>query len=276
MRIEARHAGALAAVLMLGFPASTMLAADGPSAYRLNLDASLLARRFNPSAYQLGPQYRPRAREAEKAVSEAAATVARPMLPLLPPSAHLARQPYAKLIEKAARKAGIDPVLVHAVVHVESGYRPSAISLKGAIGLMQVLPETAARYGILDPAASPQANLKAGTLYLAYLLRLFDNRLDLALAAYNAGEGAVMKHSNRIPPYRETQQYVRNVLAKYNEWHNTPYIVRAAALDASTPAPEPEPQPKKEEDPAPKPARLEYLNGTKLVQSDMELTETTD
>jgi lysozyme len=139
-----------------------------------------------------------------------------PAEPAIPPQ--LADKPYAALISSAARKAALDPALVHAVIFVESRYHAAARSPKGAIGLMQVLPETAARYGVADPAKSPEANVKAGTLYLQELLQLFDKRLDLALAAYNAGENAVLRHGHRVPPYRETQSYVPAVLAKYREW----------------------------------------------------------
>lgn len=129
-----------------------------------------------------------------------------------------AHQRFSELIEAAARNAALDPALVHAVIAVESGYDPEARSPKGAIGLMQVLPETASRYGVTDPASSPEANLRAGTRYLRYLMQLFDDRLELVLAAYNAGEHAVLRHGNRIPPYRETQRYVPAVMARYLEW----------------------------------------------------------
>ena len=130
----------------------------------------------------------------------------------------LADRPFAKMIEGAAREAALDPALVHAVISVESGYNPAARSPKGALGLMQVMPETASRYGVRNAARSPEANLKAGTLYLSDLLQLFDSRIDLALAAYNAGENAVLRYGQRIPPYRETQLYVPAVLARYLEW----------------------------------------------------------
>jgi soluble lytic murein transglycosylase-like protein len=133
-------------------------------------------------------------------------------------SARLAGMPFAKLIEGAAREASLDPALVHAVIAVESGYNPAARSPKGALGLMQVLPETALRYGIRNAARSPAANLRAGTRYLSDLMVMFDNRLELVLAAYNAGEGAVLRYGQRIPPFRETQQYVPAVLARYREW----------------------------------------------------------
>ncbi len=133
-------------------------------------------------------------------------------------SPRLAGMPFAKLIEGAAREASLDPALVHAVISVESGYNPAARSPKGALGLMQVLPETALRYGIRNAAKSPAANLRAGTRYLSDLMIMFDNRLELVLAAYNAGEGAVLRYGQRIPPFRETQQYVPAVLARYREW----------------------------------------------------------
>jgi len=133
-------------------------------------------------------------------------------------SARLAERRFAIIIDDAAWKASLDPALVHAVISVESGYNPAARSPKGAVGLMQVMPETAMRYGIADPAVSPEANLRAGTRYLSYLMTLFDQRIELVLAAYNAGENAVLRYGHRIPPFRETQDYVPAVMAKYREW----------------------------------------------------------
>lgn len=123
---------------------------------------------------------------------------------------------YAPLIDAAARKAGLQPALVHAVVRAESAYRPGAISPKGARGLMQLMPATAKRFGVTD-LHDPQQNLKGGTRYLSRLLELFDRDLNLALAAYNAGENAVISYGNRIPPYRETQEYVKKVLRFYRQ-----------------------------------------------------------
>jgi soluble lytic murein transglycosylase-like protein len=134
-----------------------------------------------------------------------------------PISTRLVDKPYAKLIHSAALHAAIDPALVHAVIFVESGYDPAARSPKGAIGLMQVMPETGLRYGVKDLAQSPRDNLRAGTLYLRDLMQQFNNRLELVLAAYNAGENAVLRHGERIPPYPETRRYVPAVLAKYRE-----------------------------------------------------------
>lgn len=119
----------------------------------------------------------------------------------------------AALVDRHARRQGLDPDLVHAVIGAESAYRADAVSPKGAIGLMQVMPATGRRFGVSD-LADPDANLRAGTAYLSHLLERFDN-LALALAAYNAGEGAVIRHGYRIPPYPETQAYVQDVMASY-------------------------------------------------------------
>ena len=119
------------------------------------------------------------------------------------------------LIEQTARRHQLEPALLHAVITVESGYRTGAASPKGAQGLMQLMPDTAARFGVsAETVLEPRANLDAGARYLAFLLGLFDRRLDLALAAYNAGEGVVQR-LGRIPPYEETEQYVKAVRGLY-------------------------------------------------------------
>jgi len=109
---------------------------------------------------------------------------------------------------------GIDPYLIYCVINQESRFKTTAISAKGAQGLMQLMPATAARYGVRTPY-DPSQNIMGGTRYLKDLLEMFGGKVDLALAAYNAGEGAVMKYGNRIPPYKETQEYVRNITARY-------------------------------------------------------------
>jgi len=122
------------------------------------------------------------------------------------------------MVQQASRKHGLDPRLVGALVHVESAYQTQARSPKGALGLMQIMPATGARYGVgstrelLDPAT----NIDVGARYLRDLNEMFDGRVDLVLAAYNAGEGAVKRYGNRIPPYRETQDYVRRILKLYD------------------------------------------------------------
>lgn len=126
------------------------------------------------------------------------------------------KKKFAELIALISRQHALDKDLVHAVVRAESAYNPNAVSRAGAVGLMQLMPATAAHYGVTN-RRDPTQNLMGGTRYLAYLLKLFDNDLTLALAAYNAGEGAVQRYGNKIPPYRETQNYVRKVLAFYRQ-----------------------------------------------------------
>lgn len=124
---------------------------------------------------------------------------------------------FRNMVATTAERHSLDPRLLHALITVESGYNPQAVSPKGAIGLMQLMPGTARRYGIQDPW-DPQQNLQAGARYLSDLLRLFNNNISLALAAYNAGENAVIRHGRRIPPYRETVAYVPKVLALYRKF----------------------------------------------------------
>ena len=109
---------------------------------------------------------------------------------------------------------------MHAIITVESGYNPQAKSPAGAIGLMQLMPETAARYGVKN-IWDPLENLQGGARYLRFLLGLFKNNLDLALAGYNAGENAVIRSGHKIPPYAETQAYVPSVLTQYDRVRNT-------------------------------------------------------
>ena len=124
---------------------------------------------------------------------------------------------YDRHIARAARAYQIDAALLRAVISVESRYDPNAVSAGGASGLMQLMPSTAEQYNVSD-LFDPAENVRAGAQHLRYLLRLFDNDLALALAAYNAGEGNVIKHGRRIPPYRETKAYVPKVLAYYHKY----------------------------------------------------------
>ena len=117
-------------------------------------------------------------------------------------------------IHGAAAGSGLDPALILSVVMEESGGDPQARSEKGAMGLMQLMPATAADVGVKD-ATSPSQNLHGGSDYLAQMLRRYDGRLDLALAAYNAGPGNVDKAGGKIPPFVETQRYVSRVMARY-------------------------------------------------------------
>jgi soluble lytic murein transglycosylase-like protein len=129
------------------------------------------------------------------------------------------RASYSKYIDAAATENNVDAALIHAVIKAESGYNPAAVSRAGAIGLMQLMPETASRYNVTD-SRNPEQNIQGGTRYLRDLLTMFNNDLRLVIAAYNAGEQAVMKYGNRIPPYRETLAYVPKVLKFYASLRN--------------------------------------------------------
>ena len=115
----------------------------------------------------------------------------------------------------AAKKYGVDEKLVHAVIKTESTYRKAAVSKKGAVGLMQLMPATAQRFGVMDRLDAKQ-NIDGGVKFLKFLLDTFKDP-KLAIAGYNAGEHAVMRHNNRVPPYPETKNYVGLVMAAYNE-----------------------------------------------------------
>jgi soluble lytic murein transglycosylase-like protein len=117
-------------------------------------------------------------------------------------------------IADSGARNGVDPVLLYAQMHQESSFKKSAVSNKGARGLMQLMPFTAARFGVRD-IFDPRQNIEGGARYMRYLLDHFDGDVALALAGYNAGEGAVLKYGRRIPPYRETQEYVRRITARY-------------------------------------------------------------
>ncbi len=128
------------------------------------------------------------------------------------------RKRYSAMVTAAAQNLNLRPELLHAVVLAESAYDPRAKSRAGAVGLMQLMPGTAARYGVSEQGRwDPEQNLKAGARYLRDLLKTFKFDLRLALAAYNAGENAVKKYGNNIPPYLETQNYVRKVISYYNQ-----------------------------------------------------------
>jgi soluble lytic murein transglycosylase-like protein len=120
------------------------------------------------------------------------------------------------LIRQYGKQYGVDPFLIYCTMSQESSFTSSATSPKGAQGLMQLMPGTAARYGVTNPYDVAQS-IKGGTRYLKDLLEMFNGRVDLALAGYNAGEGAVMKYGNTIPPYSETRNYVKLILKRYTK-----------------------------------------------------------
>ena len=137
-----------------------------------------------------------------------------------------------QIVEDAARRNQVDPLLVHSVIQVESNYNASAVSPKGAQGLMQLIPSTARRFGARN-SFDVKENVEAGVKYLKYLNSLYPNDLRLTLAAYNAGEGAVAKYRNNIPPYRETENYVYKVGEKYGSARRAAEQRKVAATPAT-------------------------------------------
>lgn len=124
---------------------------------------------------------------------------------------------FVPMVEQAALEHSVDSDLIKAVITAESGYDPYAVSSKGAVGLMQLMPETARRYGVRN-LYDPAQNIRGGANYLRDLMRKYNNNLSLTLAAYNAGEQAVVRYGNRIPPFRETRLYVPRVMSLYQQY----------------------------------------------------------
>jgi hypothetical protein len=131
-----------------------------------------------------------------------------------------------EMIRAGGKRHGVDPYLIFCVMEQESHFNPRALSPKGARGLMQLMPGTAARFGVRN-SFDPQQNIMGGTLYLKQLLEQFGGRVDLVLASYNAGEGAVLKYGGNVPPYRETRDYVRRIGARYGQPNS---LVQATAM----------------------------------------------
>lgn len=124
---------------------------------------------------------------------------------------------YEPMITKAAKKYNVDSALIKAVIKAESNFNPRAVSPVGACGLMQLMPATASSLEVQD-SFHPEKNIEGGVRYLRYLLNLFNGDLPLTLAAYNAGEGTVARYNNSIPPYQETQTYIRQVLNYFDKY----------------------------------------------------------
>jgi transglycosylase-like protein with SLT domain len=193
------------------------------------------------------------------------------------PSADSARvvasSPFHEMITAAAMGEGVDPALVEAVVAVESAFRPRAVSRKGAMGLMQLMPQTARLLGVSD-AFDPRQNLIGGTRHLRNLLDLFGGDLPRALAAYNAGANAVRTYGG-IPPYRETREYVRMVLARYQPGPVPPSSTSWAP--AGPPASDPAPvQEEAKEAESSAPDDLRFARATRLVRTDAPLVQMRD
>jgi len=146
---------------------------------------------------------------------EAGSSVPRSGQAWMPTEADIRR--YSGIVEVAASAHGVEPALVQAVITAESGFNPNALSRKGASGLMQLMPDTARRYGVRN-IFDPVENVHGGVRYLKDLLAMFNGDMRLALAGYNAGENAVIRAGNRIPPYQETQNYVPKVIDIYHRF----------------------------------------------------------
>lgn len=195
----------VAAILSCLVPVSAAsdLPASGLSVVRLGPDGHLMRVTLNHS-HSL-------AAAARKPLAQPAALVIPPLFTNDPPPKSNAS--VSDLVQDAAQRYRVDPLLVDSVIRVESGFNPNAVSVKGAQGLMQLIPATAQRFGANDPFDAKQ-NIDAGVHYLKYLQDRFPNDLTLSIAAYNAGEQAVSRY-NSVPPYRETVDYVQKVTQEY-------------------------------------------------------------
>jgi len=199
--------------------------------------------RLHVTAYQLlGDKYRLQLQggwvdvqtaDVLKIEPEEVFTPVAPDPPAAPPAAPA--PPYRELVSAAASRYGVDAELISSVMEVESHFDAKAISPKNARGLMQLLPETAARLGVKN-IFDPQENIEAGTRYLKELLQLYNNNLTLALAAYNAGPDKVQKYGN-VPPYRETVSYVNQVKRKYQKSKSAAPAKPTPKASAGTPPP---------------------------------------
>jgi len=139
------------------------------------------------------------------------------------------------MVRQAAARHGVDPRLIFLVMQAESGFRLRALSPKGATGLMQLMPETAVRLGVTN-IFDPRENVLGGVKYLRWLLDRFGGDVRLALAGYNAGEGAVQSYGNQVPPFSETQNYVRSIVMRYNRFRGLESFqpaARESAIDES-------------------------------------------
>ena len=150
---------------------------------------------------------------------EAGSSVPRSGQSWMPTEADIRR--FSSIIDTAARSHGVEPALVQAVITAESGFNPNALSRKGASGLMQLMPDTARRYGVQN-IFDPVENIHGGVRYLRDLLAMFNGDMRLALAGYNAGENAVIRAGNQVPPYAETKSYVPKVIDLYHRFRARP------------------------------------------------------
>jgi|SRR6185503_5391369 hypothetical protein len=135
-----------------------------------------------------------------------------------------------KFIVESGQRNSVDPLLLYAIMHQESSFKARAMSYKGARGLMQLMPPTAVRFGVTN-IWDPKQNIEGGARYMRFLLDLFSGDVRLALAGYNAGEGAVMKYGYQVPPYSETQEYVRRIGRRYSLMRDPQAAENATAVN---------------------------------------------
>jgi soluble lytic murein transglycosylase-like protein len=141
-------------------------------------------------------------------------------------------------IVDSGKRNSVDPLLLYSIMHQESSFKPRALSHKGARGLMQLMPFTASRFGVTN-IWDPKQNIEGGARYMRFLLDLFSGDVRLALAGYNAGEGAVMKYGYRVPPYAETREYVRRIGNRYSMIRDPQAVATASALPSEQKDPTP-------------------------------------
>ena len=201
---------------------------NGPGAYRFdNFDVPGGVRVEKPEqaaapAARTHKRLKLTARTVPSAVASAQPAAPRPSAaPALAMAAGTALEGFStgdagvdRFIVESSNRHGVDPVLIYSIMHRESSFKKFALSHKGARGLMQLMPATAARLGVRD-IFDPRQNIEGGVKYMRILLNMFDGDVRLALAGYNAGEGAVLKYGRSVPPYRETQEYVRRISQRY-------------------------------------------------------------
>ncbi len=208
----------LCALLLL----SCLHASARQNGYRFdNFDVPGGVRVEQPPAPAAQPNKRLRLTARTSTPAAAARASVQPLAPSLSMAAGVALDGFStgdanvdRFIADSGARHGVDPVLIYSIMHRESSFKRFALSPKGARGLMQLMPATAARFGVKN-IFDPQQNIEAGTRYVRFLLDMFDGDVRLALAGYNAGEGAVLKYGRSVPPYRETQEYVRRISERY-------------------------------------------------------------
>lgn len=197
------------------FLLAALVLAAGSNGARADYFVMRSGARLAVNSYQLlGERYRVQINGGTAEIAASEVVAIEPEEIFIPaPRTPLAQAPYGELIQTAAQKYGVDSDLVFSVITAESNFNPNAVSRRGARGLMQLLPSTATRLGVKD-IFDPGQNIDAGTRYLRELLTLYRGDLVLTVAAYNAGPGALQKYG-RVPPYRETQSYIRAIRKTY-------------------------------------------------------------